>query len=430
MMRGIGVVALFAGIASVIRLVQDAAIAWRFGTGPLVDAYYFVVSFTNWPLGLALSVLTVLVVPVDADLRNGDAVMARRFRAELLGHIGLAAVISLPLAWFALDRIAGGSAAGLPARTGAHAHSGVPGIVGMVPLGIVGALLSAWFVAAGRHVVTLLEALPPLVLALLVLLLPGASLFWGTTAGVAVQVIVMAALLRLAGELPRPRLTMSAAAWQRFAQGAIVLLVAQALFTLVPLVDMFFAARLGEGMAASLGFASRLIVGLQALAALALRRAGLPLLSHLSARTRVAARRTAFRWSWVAAASGMVVGLAVALLADPIVSFLFERGSFTASDRDQVATLLRYGMLQMPPFFVAILLMTALASEHARVALAVVAALGLLMKLLANALLVPLFGLTGLMLASAFMHCTAAVVAWLALRHRRNASGGSRGRPS
>lgn len=418
LMRGMAAVGFFAVIGGVARIGQDAAIAWRFGTGATVDAYYFLFNLAGWPVAVALSVLSVLVAPIDARLRASDPAAARRFRGELFGAALVVGAISLPAAWWALRAIAGSAAGGLDARTAVQAIAGANGVAFMVPLGLVGTLLSAWLVAQGRHSLALLEGLPYFFLLVLVLALPGPVLFWGTSVGVAIQLVAMAFVLRRSGELPGPRLGRSSAYWRSFSDGALILLVAQGLFSLVPLIDTLFASRLGEGAVAALSYTNRLVLGLQGLAGLALQRSGLPLLSSLVMHSPGATRHAARRWALGMAMVGAVGGVVVALLADPLVALLFERGSFTAADRAQCATLLRYGMLQMPLFLASMALVTALQSASARRALALVAVVNLGAKLLASVALVPRMGVAGLMVSSAVMYGAGAAVAWLALRRQ------------
>src|SRR4029077_14839192 len=93
--RGMFVVGSFAGIAGFAKLAQDATIAWRYGTGPVVDAYYFVASLAYWPVAIALSVLTLLIVPLEAKLQQaGSGDELRHFRGELLAAVGIIAAVS------------------------------------------------------------------------------------------------------------------------------------------------------------------------------------------------------------------------------------------------------------------------------------------------------------------------------------------------
>jgi peptidoglycan biosynthesis protein MviN/MurJ (putative lipid II flippase) len=425
--RGMLLAALFAAVAGAARVAQDAAIAWRYGTGPAVDAYYFLLSLASWPMAVALSTFTFLLAPAEATSHGLPAGAHAQRRGVLLGRMLVAAALSLPLAWLALDGVVASGLSGLRAAAADAARAGVPLLVAGVPLGLVGALLSAWLIGAGRHVLTLLEALPALTLTVLLLALPGQVLFWGTAAGIALQVLAMAMVMRAAGDLPRPRLTTPAGAtgptpW--LAQGALLLVAGQMLFTLFPLVDPFFAARLSEGTVAAMGFASRLVLGLQGLAGLALQRAGLPLLSRLAASSPDQMRHTVMRWTLAAMLSGMALGMVVAAGADRLVGLMFERGSFTAQDRAQVAELLRYGMLQMPPFLAGTVLVTALAATRGGTAMAQAAAAGLVAKVALSTWLVASHGAHGLLVATALMYTITATLVWLAMF--RPASGAHR----
>jgi peptidoglycan biosynthesis protein MviN/MurJ (putative lipid II flippase) len=416
-LRGMGMSTFYVAIVSALRLAQDAAIAWRFGTGPWVDAYYFLAALANWPIAVALSFLTILVAPIDARLRRADPLAREAFRGELLATLLLVAAVSLPLALWALRAIAGSPAGGLDVGTAAVATAGAPGLSAMVPLGVLSALLAAWLVAAGRHIVTLLEGLPALLLMAVVLLLPAPLLFWGATVGFALQALAMGWVLRRARELPAPRIGWHSPFWRSFSDGALILLATQVLFAVLPMVDALFAARLGDGAMAAVSYTSRMVLGLQGLAGLGLQRTGLPLLAAIGMHSPAEARRVALRWAMAVGAVGVIGGALAAVGADWIVSVLFERGNFTAADREQCASLLRYAMLQMPPYLAAMTLVTALSATSARRAIALITFINIVAKLVASFLLVPLLGAAGLMLATAVMYGVCFLVAWVALRH-------------
>jgi putative peptidoglycan lipid II flippase len=232
----------------------------------------------------------------------------------------------------------------------------------------------------------------------------------------------MAATLARAGDLPVPRLALTSIAWRGIAGGALMLLAAQVVSALLPLVDGFFAARLPEGTLATLNFANRMVLGVQGLAALALQRVGLPLFSRLVASSPAQVLPAALRLAALMGMGALVIGGAVALLADPLVSLLFERGRFSAGDREQVATLLRWGMVQLVPFLSGLAIVTTLASSNAPGWLALAASAGLAVKITASALLFTTYGAAGLQVATALMYVVASLVAWIGLRHRlRNA---------
>jgi peptidoglycan biosynthesis protein MviN/MurJ (putative lipid II flippase) len=413
LLRGAGLAALFAVATALARLGLDAAMAWRHGVGAELDAYLFLANLVNWPAAVVLSCLTLLVSPLEAQLRQEGPQALARFRAELLGWSLLVAGVALPLAGAGLLVAAGGSLAGFGAATAAIAREGAWPLAPALPLALLVALASAWMVAAGRHVLTLTEAVPPLLLALLILLLPPPVLFWGTTAALAAQLLLLLVLLGREGMLPRPRWSWHSPAWRRLDLGALGLVVAQVLFTTMPLIDQFFASRLQEGTLAALGFANRLVLGLQGVAGLALQRAALPLLARLDAQRRGRAAELALRWALVAAAVAAALAGLAALAAGPVVTLLYQRGEFTAEHRDSVVELLRWGLLQFPPYVAGVLLMTAVAAGQRHGDIARAALAGLLVKIGASLLLVPSHGAVGLQLATALTYLSTA--AWLAV---------------
>ena len=116
--------------------------------------------------------------------------------------------------------------------------------------------------------------------------------------------------------------------------------------------------------------------------------------------------------------------MAAGLVAGPVVAALYERGAFTATHREAVVDLLRWGLLQLPPYLAGTLLVTAAAASQGLRDIARAACCGLLVKLGASLLLVPALGAVGLQLATALTYlCTAS---WLAVAVLRRARSGRR----
>lgn len=414
MTRSVVLVVAFAAAGGAARVLQDAVLAWRYGTDPLADAYYFLFNLVNWPAAVAISAFATLFVPLEASLRarRNDAEMAS-FRSEQLGAVLLMATLAGPLAWWVCSVAVRSEWAGLDAGARAVAMAGLPYMAAAVPFGLLAALYTAWMVSGERREATLLEALPPLALSAALLTLPGVTFFAGLPVGLAVQAIVMVALLRAAHV--RPRLRFSSSAWRGLATGASILVGAQLLMGLAPAIDAFLSARLGEGIIAAMNYANRLLLGVQGLAALAIQRVALPWLARVVAESPHEVLRSSREWFWRAALVGSVAALGVCLLADFAVAVLFERGRFTASDREAVVSLLRWGTLQLVPFVAGLTLVTALAARRAYGAIGFAAAGGVLVKLATSVLCLNELGAIGLQLGTAAMYVASAGLCWAAL---------------
>lgn len=170
--RGMAWVALFVFVGKLAGAAKEMVVAYRYGVSAEVDAYLFVLNLISWPVAVWFSVLTVVLVPLAARIRHEAAGELPRFRAELLG---LALVLGLSLALITGLGVSGllqTSWTGLPPATVVIATGITPWLAGLAPLGVLISLFSAWTLAAGRHVNTLLEGVPALVLALALLVVP------------------------------------------------------------------------------------------------------------------------------------------------------------------------------------------------------------------------------------------------------------------
>ena len=413
-------VSLFVLLASLARAVREAAIAHRYGVGAEVDAYLFVFNLVNWPVGVWLSVLTVVLVPMAARLRRSAPLDLPRLRSELLGlailiglALGLIAVIVLPL-------VLRSSWTGLSAATASLAAGMVPGLALLAPLGVLIGLFSAWTLASGRHVNSLLEGVPAVVLVAALLVLPGkgvATLLWGTVAGFAFHLAVLALLLARRGELGSgPSTVFTSPHWAAFWQGFGIMLAGQALMSLIVVVDQFFAAQLGVGSIALLGYANRIIALVLGLGALAVSRATLPVFARARPDNAQGTADLARQWSVALFALGGIAVLFGWWLAPWAVAALFERGAFTSGDTRSVAEVLRYGLLQVPFYFSALVLTSYLSSRSLYIWLFWSGLLGLSAKVLGNVLLIPAHGVAGIALATALAYAVNFAFFWWAFR--------------
>jgi peptidoglycan biosynthesis protein MviN/MurJ (putative lipid II flippase) len=101
------------------------------------------------------------------------------------------------------------------------------------------------------------------------------------------------------------------------------------------------------------------------------------------------------------------------------VKLLFERGAFTAQNTEIVTEVLRYGMAQLPFYFAGLVLVSLLASQARYRVIAAVASINLIVKVAANFGMVPWLGMSGLVLATAFMHMVSMSLCWLTVRRTR-----------
>lgn len=412
-------------VARLASAAKEIVIAARFGTAPVVDGYVFVFNLINLPVAIWYSLITVTLVP----LLTGDAASdedAGKFQHELLGWtvigglaVGLAFLLGLGIT-------VGTGASGLAGTARLSALTFLPWLWLLIPLGMVTHFGSALLMAAGQHRNTILEGVPALAILAVVLVAPHPTelpLITGTILGAALHGILVWRSVAATSIIARPRLERSSQRWSAFLAGAAALVIGQCLYALVAAFDQFFAAALPQGSVAALGYGGRLTALVLTLGTTAIGRAALPVFSSLSnAKNHAELTRSAKLWTLAAMLFGVVISLMLWPIAPYLVAALFERGSFRATDTAIVTDVFRWSLLQLPFQFAAMLTSQALFSQRRYAVVSVVAAIAVSAKFAASSLLVPDYGLSGLMMGTACFAAVNALLLAAALWHEpRNA---------
>ncbi|MDQ3776537.1 MAG: polysaccharide biosynthesis C-terminal domain-containing protein [Pseudomonadota bacterium] len=409
-------IALFVLLGRLAGAAKEMAIAYRYGVSAEVDAYLYVLTLVTWPVSIWFSVLVGVLVPLAARIRHDSTTPdLPRLRAELFGLSVVIGLALATLAWLILPAVLRAPWTGLSTTTAALALETVPVLLVAAPIGVVTSLFSAWMLAAGRHANTLLEGVPALTIALSVVAFSGAGvepLVWGTLAGFAFHLISLAIQLARHGEIEVPRFTHRSPHWATFWQGFGISLAGQALMSLIGIIDQLFAAHLGTGAIATLGYANRVLALILGLGATAVSRATLPIFSNTAAQGGVQRRRLANQWVLLLFTFGVLALIAGWELTPLAVRLLFERGAFMAEDTLAVSEALRAGLLQVPFYFAGIVLAAVLLSQQEYKLIALSATINLIAKVGANLVLVPLMGVSGINAATAFMYLVSLATLW------------------
>jgi peptidoglycan biosynthesis protein MviN/MurJ (putative lipid II flippase) len=401
----IGLVVLAAKLCAAAR---EMAIAWRYGISAEVDAYQLALTVTTWlPMWLAGVAGFVLVPRLVALARSGGD---ERFVAELNGAVlllggGLTAITFIA-APFVMDLVTGALA---PSTRRLAASLAVQ----MAPIAfliIVGGYLAARLQAREHYAFGVADAAPALAIALFVIVGPvdagTAPLLYGTLSGWLLYALWLGRMTSVADPpLGGIRIRHRSEQWALLYGPIVTMGLGQLLLTSALPVDQAFAATLGEGAVSTLGYVNRIITLITSFGFVVFARALLPVLSAAVAEGDYElGRRQAVKWAWLIAGLA-AAGTALAWPLTPLgVRIVFERGAFSAADTALVSEVLRYALLQLPPFFGAIVLLQWYAAANRYTAILVVNLVALPAKVGVNALLVEPMGVAGITLSTAAMY--------------------------
>ncbi len=415
-LRGMLSVSLFVIITRVIGAAKEMAVAASYGTSPTVDAYLYLINILSFPGTILSSAVITILVPYLVRIKAHTADQAAAFKREFLGATLLAGGVIALVAGCTMLSVLSSGLSGLPPHTASLAKGMLLPLVLTVPCGIIAPFFAASVMAQHRQTNTLLEGVPALCILVLVLALPWRSpvqLAWATLAGFVVQLVLLA-LVQPAGErLPRPVLSQRSPAWHSLRQGFGVVLLGQAFASAPGVVDQIMVAPIGAGAIATLGYASRIIALLVGLGATAIARALLPVLSEFGPSDYSSARRVASHWVAALFLAGIAVGVAAWVIAPWGIKLLFQRGAFTAGDTAGVVQAFRWGVLQIPFYFAAIVVVQVIASANDYRKFLYIGVVNFVTKVAANFLLIPVLGVGGALLATSVMYAVSFPTLWL-----------------
>jgi putative peptidoglycan lipid II flippase len=416
-------VAFFSLIGRLASVAKEMALAWRYGVSEKVDAYVFVFNLISLPVSIWFSVLTVVLLPLMARVRQQNPEVLPRFRGELLGLTLAAGAVMGCLAYLFMPLLLTNGWAGFSGAALEQAMAMAGPLSLLLPMGLVISLFSAWMMANHHHRNTLLEALPALAI-LGMLLLPQSwafePLIWGSVAGFALQLAGLGWPLQRSGELTSPVLGFQSPAWKGFWGSFGIMAAGQAMMSFSVIIDQFFAAHLGVGAISSLSYANRFLSLILSLGAMAISRATMPIFSDMNVQNCVDMNILALRWAQFMCALGLAVLILGYFSAYEIVRQLLERGSFNADDTNNVTLLLQYSLIQVPFYAFALTLVSLFASQRKYVLLLVSGAVGLTVKILAATLLVPVLKINGLALSNAFVYLATAIFFYVNIKIHRS----------
>lgn len=418
-LKGMLTVALFTLVGKLMSAVKEMVVAYRYGIAAEVDAYHFLYNLISWPIGIWCSVLTAVLVPLAARMRASAHDDVPHFRSELFGFTLLLGGVLGLIAWLGIRTMLALDATGLPAVSAQLASAALPGLILLLPLGMLASLQSAWMLSGGRHVNTLLDSIPTFFIAATILAFPGkdiAPLVWGTVAGFVVHALALLIPMMRRCELEAPRFRLLSPQWRWFWQGFGIMIGGQALMSLTVIIDQFYAVSLGTGSIATLGYANRILALILGLAAVAVSRATLPVFSQARPATAGDIHGVATYWARTMFMAGVAVMAVSYGLAPWAVKLLFEHGQFGPRDTQVVAEVLRYSLPQLPFYFSCMVLVSYALSQRRYTLIFWSGVLGCAGKILGNLVLVPLLGINGIALGAVAVYGLNALLFWLSLK--------------
>jgi putative peptidoglycan lipid II flippase len=171
------------------------------------------------------------------------------------------------------------------------------------------------------------------------------------------------------------------------------------------LVDQSMAATLGAGSVATLNYGGKVVTLILGIGAVSLSTAVFPHFSRMVAGYDwTGVRHTLKTYACFILLVTIPLTLILVLFSEPLVRLLFERGAFTSGNTLRVSQVQSLFLLQVPFYFLGILIVRLISSLNMNRVLMEAAIINLLSKVVFNYFLMKRMGVAGIALSTALMY--------------------------
>ena len=399
-------IAVLSVVARLSAFVREAVIASTFGRSPEVDAFFLALAVPVFLSSVVAGSFQIAIVAVFLEERQkqGQEQALKLFRSGTLMMLAIFAPMTVLMA-LAAPYYLQAFATGFSEET-LRLTADMLWIMTLFALfgGCVttfGGLLSADKRFALPAIAPLLT---PVVMTLMLLLFSNqlgvGALAWGAVIGTGLEAVIVGFACRhaLAFEFPRFDKLAMFGLLRRWAP----LVLSTLLLSGAALIDQMMAASLGSGSASAIGYGVKLVLAGLGIVTLALGMSVLPAYSEEAGigDQRAFLARLNRHIMFMFATSIPVLAI-TSILAEPVISLMYERGAFTAEDTALVSSILIAYVMQLPFFAATVILVRAAAVLGLGRGIAGAAFINIVMTIGLNALFMEFWGVVGIAIATA-----------------------------
>jgi len=409
-------------LAKLAALAKDWLVARQLGAGDELDAYLVAFLIPSYTVVVLAHSFASAFVPSYIRLWHKQGLAeAQRLasRAIAAGASGLVIVtlVLLVAARFVLPIVGMGFDAAKLALTLALFYP----LAGVVIAAGLSAMLAALLNAHERFVAA---AVAPMAIPLGTLVV-----FWiyqdrfgvhalaaGTTAGFAFELAILAIAVWRGGLFVWPRFGKFEGELRHVGLQYLPVALGALLMSSSLVVDQAMAASLGSGQVSILSYGGKIVAVVLTAVAVSLSTVLFPRFSRMIA----AGRRGELRRTVRGYAKGIVLGAIpvvalLALLSEPLIRLLFQRGAFTAETTAAV-TAVQLWLLPQIPFYILVMLgARVLSALDGNQIVLRIGALNLAVNVTGNYVLMQWFGVDGIAMSTSLMYVIAAAATLLAI---------------
>lgn len=404
---------------------KELLVAHQFGTGDVLDALLIAILLPSFAINVVAGSFNTAFIPtfIHVHEQEGPAA-AQRFLSNMTSlNSALFIAVSILLALTAsltIPVLGSGFDAEKLALTRTLFFI-------LIPILFINGFSKIWTAVLNAKEHFALAAFSPAMIplvAILFLLFMGQvwgiyALAIGTVGGFGMEAGLLAWGLKRGGYSLRPRWHGWDPAMRRMIGQYLPVVAGALLMSSTTLIDQSMAAMLGPGSVSTLNYGNKIVALVIGVGSISLSTAIFPHFSRMAAmKDWEGLRKTLKRHISLVLLATVPLTAGLVYWSRPLIRVFFERGAFTSTDTYLVSQVQSFYLLQIPFFFLGILIIRLISSVRANTILMQAAILNLVAKIVLNYLLMQRFGAAGIALSTTFVYMLSLVFCTLMVYRR------------
>ena len=406
----------FTLVVNLAATVKELVVARQFGTGDSMDALLIAFLLPSYAVNVLAGSCSTALVPTFVQVREneGQEKAQQLLSGVIIWNTGVLAAVSVLLALtasFILPMLGSGFSITKVALSRSLFFV-------FLPILVISGLKMTWAAILNACDRFALVALSPIVIPLATI----GMLFWvgrtwgiyalavGTLAGYLIEAALLAWGLKRNGFCLMPRWHGFDHTLRKIVKQYIPVVAGALLMCGTMLVDQSMAAMIGTGSVATLSYGGKVVTLILGIGSVSLSAAVFPHFSRMVAAYDWAGiRHTLKTYTYLILIVTIPLTLILVYFSEPLVHLLFERGAFTSMDTWRVSQVQALFLLQLPFYFLGILMVRLISSLNMNHILMQGAIINLFFKVFFNYFLMQRLGAAGIALSTALMYMVSVI---------------------
>jgi putative peptidoglycan lipid II flippase len=401
----------FTFVVNLVATAKELVVANQFGTGDVLDAFLIAFLLPSFAINVVMGSFNAALIPTFIHVRENEGIEKAQqlFSSVTVWNTVVLVIVSVLLAMassFILPILGSGFSPEKQALTRSIFFVLLP-ILAISGLGITWA---AVLNASERFALVAISPMikPIVTVALLVVM----SKIWGiyalaagTVGGVVLEAGLLAWGVRRRGFYLVPRWHGLTPPMKKVINQYLPMVAGAFFMSSTSLVDQSMAAMLGAGSVSTLNYGGKVVTLIIGIGSISLGTAVFPHFSRMVAVYDWAGiRHTLKTYTCLILLVTIPMTFILVYFSDPIVRLFFERGAFTSADTWRVSQVQALFLLQIPFYFLGILMVRLISSLNMNAILMQAAIINLLCKIVFNYLLMQRLGAAGIALSTTLVY--------------------------